>query len=168
MRRLKHWEKICGKLVLYLDALIPYQWDMERGWQENDTEYVEFFIVWIKMWWRPLNFPDQHTDRWKAYSVLVSEKTITRVEANKVPHQDCALPLNRETPDFTKLSNTLRECSYHKFWVSWWKTSQVLHMLICCVSSLWKPSNAPRVPRKCLNGIFCNTKPAVIPMQSTA
>lgn len=39
---------------------------------------------------------------------------ITRVEGNKVPQQDWALPLNRETPDFTKLSNTLMKCSYHK------------------------------------------------------
>lgn len=82
--------------------------------QENDKKYVELLIICIKMWWRLLNSPDQHADRWKAYSVLVSEKRITRVEANKVPQQDCALRLNRETPDFTKLSNTLMKCSYHK------------------------------------------------------
>lgn len=55
LRRLKLCEKICGKLVL--DALIPYRW------QENDTECAEFLIICIKMWWRPLNFPDQHTDK---------------------------------------------------------------------------------------------------------
>lgn len=108
LRRLKLCEKICGNLGLCLHALIPY------GWQENDMEYVELLIICIKMWWRPLNFPDQHTDRWKAYSVLVSEKMTMRVEANKVPQQDCTLLLNRETPEFTKLSNTLMKCSYYK------------------------------------------------------
>lgn len=108
LRRLKFCEKICGNLGLYLHALIPY------GWQENDMEYVELLIICIKIWWRPLNFPEQHTDRWKAYSVLVSEKMITRLEANKVPQQDCALSLNRQTPEFTMPSNTIMKCSYHK------------------------------------------------------
>lgn len=49
------------------------------------------------------------------------------------------------------------------FWIFWWKTSQVLYILICCVSCLWKPSNAPR---QCLDGILHNAKPAVITMQS--
>lgn len=44
----------------------------------------------------------------------MSEEVITTVEANKVPQQDYALPLNREIPDFTKLSNTLMKYCYHK------------------------------------------------------
>lgn len=56
LRRLKLCEKTVN-LGLSLDAVIPY------GWQENDMEYVDFLIICIKMWWRPLNFPDQHTDR---------------------------------------------------------------------------------------------------------
>lgn len=92
LRRLKLCKEISGNLGVYLDVLIPY------GWQKNDTGYVEVLIICIKMGRRAktLHFPDQHTDRWKANSVSILEKMITRVEVNEVSQQDCALPLNIE------------------------------------------------------------------------
>lgn len=91
-RRLKLCKEVSGNLGVYLGVLIPY------GWQKNGMGYVEVLIICIKMGWRvkTLHFLAQHTDRWKANSVLGLEKMITRVEANKVSQQDCTLWLNTE------------------------------------------------------------------------
>jgi len=122
-----------------MNVLISY------GWQKSDMGYVEVLILCIKMGWRVKTLPSpyQHIDTWKANSVSVLEKIITRVEANKISQQDCALSFNTENTLLCQIKWYVNEASLSQerdsSFRTWLKTNSVKSVIYAnslCILSI--------------------------------